>query len=309
MRRIALICMLLMLWASGQASTGMYCSAGEDWYYHMAQNCQGENRGYYQDLEALRQQGKYPCPVCVPEDVPEGIMAVERGGTVVVRIPDDWMKARQNDMKGVFGFGARDANDLQEAHALVARFLHGDAYYRFLFEFGRDGAAEAIAYAPDINYMHENLLCMNERHIGGAWYVTMRPENAPGSRMDFEMEFIEFSVSMEGSSATALYDRFWNDDCSVPIEPLSGSGPVFTGAYDDIRISIFREMETNIAVIYEYGAAGDLLESIPLYIEGGPDEIPMNGYMAGDHAVYCCVLTDAEAHALSVGADAHLLRE
>lgn len=316
-RLIPIIVLILLSGATAQASLGMYCTTADDWYYHQDQNCQGENRGYYMEQEQLERQEKFPCPVCVPEkNAPDRIMAATRGGTIVLCMPDEWMKTR-TDIMGVFGLALPDRYTGEEAEKMLAQYLHGLDYTGFRNDYHANGRAEARVFSPSIlmttdytRLTSEPFLNMHQRHIGGAWYIAFRPEKSFEDELEIYLRFFTGDIKMENDELIISMPMEWGDsDYNLKLKNIGSNSIVFSKEYEDIRISVFRERGVNIAAIYEYGADETLLEGVRLNIAGAPEEIMLSGYISGETAVFCCVLTDGEVHALEKGAEVYLRRE
>lgn len=324
---VALICAIaLAAFGAALAEGGVYASGA---YYHATPLCAGASfdRAEYARLSAqaagegnaaeaavallkeyYRQMsvdeatlwGYAPCPVCVSDETDYGEpRAVKRGGTVVLRVPDAWIDAQ--DTFDVLGTAADEA--IGENAWDAAEYLHGEAYAAFVEAAAREGRAEADVLCPSAD-LGDGALSMHARHIGGAWYLTVRPDRA-GRDAPKEAEKLALGLRLEGGAlrwdGAALVKANWGlhyeETRNCPLEPLDGS-PVFSGDYENLAVTLFRELDANILVIRETpGDAGWLDARLTLDDRLAADGL--KGYMDGDDAVYVCVLTDAEAEALS----------
>ena len=86
-----LICALaIFMLGSAQAwEDPQYISLENSIYWHANASCQGEFM-----LESDGTEGYFACPVCVQEDVEPKVTAVERGGTIILKMPDSWANSR-----------------------------------------------------------------------------------------------------------------------------------------------------------------------------------------------------------------------
>lgn len=298
-----IICVGLMLLAcTACAEEQRYISLENDLYWHVNAACGGELM-----LEADNMQEHFACPVCVPETFKKGIDAVERGGTIILRMTDEWM-ANRKDIGSVFGFSPVSSYEGEAASEMLTRYLHGDAYNAFMGSYAETGKAEGMAYEPDI-YPENAELFMNQRHIGGAWYVTMRPARVSGDSIEIYLRFFAGKIWMEDEVLQVDFSQEWGDtDYELKFSEKSGKGKTFSKDYGDFSIAVHEEMDTYIAIIYQPGGDKDLLKDVRLSIADQPDII-LNGYMNADTAVYCCVLTEGEMHLIESGADVKLWHE
>ena len=200
----ALSLLLALLLASALAEDEPQYYAGFfDYYYHAHPKCAVAGTVAPIDRDEAEAQGKYPCPVCVDDDTKyKGVEATVRGGTLVIRVPDQWMLDRPaNEMEDNFNYRYDAyADDFFAGAGLaeMARQLHGATYRDLLTEWeaydaarqADKSAAEIISLVPKPVHAREpgiaptdGGLLMHQRHIGDAWYMVYRPEKNDRKRL------------------------------------------------------------------------------------------------------------------------------
>ena len=263
------------------------------------------------DAEAM---GMLPCPVCVQEAAdPQGVRAVARGGTYVLRMTDEWMNSR-TDIGGVFGFSSPGVYSGEEMMKPLSQRLHGDAYVSFLEAIQGGGTASAPAYYPDI-YPQNHELEMCKRHIGGAWYTVLRPDEASRRRMSkkgrlkINLRFFGGeSTYADGTLTLGEGDEWGDDEYALKFEKMR-SDAVFARDYDGLTLSLFEELGATIFVLREHNADADLLVDVGLTLDGEDMGLSLDGYMDGTDAVFVGVFTAPEAARVKGGAALALARE
>ena len=258
--------------------------------------------------------GLLPCPVCVQEAAdPQGVRAVARGGTYVLRMTDEWMNSR-TDIGGVFGFSSPGVYSGEEMMKPLSQRLHGDAYVAFLEAIQNGGTASAPAYYPDI-YPQNHELEMCKRHIGGAWYTVLRPDEASRRRMSKEGRlkmYLRFfggeSVYSDGTLTLGEDGEWGDDEYELKFEKME-SDALFTRAYDGLSLSLFEELGATIFVLQEHSADADLLADVGLTLDGEDMGVSLTGYMDGTDAVFVGVFTAPEAARIRGGAALAVSRE
>ena len=304
----------------------LLCAArAEDVYYHNAddplENCYhatplcidaGGANEVVSEVDA-KAMGKLPCPVCVQEAAdPQGVRAVARGGTYVLRMTDEWMNSR-TDIGGVFGFSSPGVYSGEEMMKPLSQRLHGDAYVAFLEAIQSGGTASAPAYYPDI-YPQNHELEMCKRHIGGAWYTVLRPDEASRRRMSKEGRlkiYLRFfggeSAYADGTLTLGEGDEWGDDEYALKFEKTR-SDAVFARDYDGLTLSLFEELGATIFVLREHNADADLLVDVDLTLDGGDMGLSLTGYMDGTDAVFVGVFTASEVARVKGGAALALAR-
>lgn len=261
-------------------------------------------------LNAALMWGYAPCPVCVGDETDYGDpCAVERGGTAVLRVSDKWIQSRERfDALGTAG---DDVFEGEAATKELARILHGEAYEAFLNQIMQRGGAEAEVLCPDL-YEDDGLLVMHARHIGGAWYLTFRPGEAGRKRMKADGR-IDVEACLNGGSirwadgtlTEVSWGHHWEETLALKLGAISGK-PAFSGDFENLAVTLFREMDANILVIRESPGDGAWLGAV-LTLDDRLAADGLTGYMDGGDAVYVCVLADVEAEALKGGAFPRLI--
>lgn len=303
---LMLLAALLMLPVCAFADVqSEFWTCNEDLYYHFNRHCSG-NDGLVPISETAAQAfGKYACPVCSQrEDEGEDVQAVVRGGTIVVRFSDAWLA--QPELTGVFGWSPDSEYAGEEADALLAQYLHGDAYNRFIADYLADGSAGGRARVPAVLPTGGELI-MNERHLGSDWYIIVRPAVKFGGSWEMYWRINGVKLQMDGETLSTNFDlQTVEEHRELQLSRASGEAPVLETESDALQITVYREMDANIAVIYENAADRDFLEGAELRIPGVKQGVLLFGYMDGERGVYCCTLTDAELALLQDGAQAEI---
>ena len=259
-------------------------------------------------LEGVQEFDKFPCPICVPDDTQwqTDIAAVARDNTVIVRIADSFLE--EAELTDTFGFSPAEPQPISEASALIVEYLHGDAYNRFLQEIHTTGSASAQARKPLVlstDTQDRPILHMSARHIGSAWYAAFRAEKGFGESWYLEWCIEGYTIEAKNDQLTIeISGKTEESGATVPIANFTDPA-AFSAQFDGCRIEIYTAVESdiraNIAVITQFDADADYLQSSALCI-GDQVRIPIDGYADGANGVFCCVLTDAEYAYLVSGA-------
>ena len=302
--------MLLVLPCAALAEDVYYHKANsqQDTCYHATPLCidaDGANDVISEtDAQA---KGLLPCPICIQEAAdPQGVRAVARGGTYVLKMTDEWMNTRP-DIGGVFaGYSPGIYTGKDMAKPLSER-LHGDAYVTFLEAIQSGGIASVPAYYPGIDPQNGELQ-MCQRHIGGAWYTVLRPDEAARKAMAKKGKlkmYLRFfggeSTYADGTLTLGEGDEWGDDEYILKFDKMS-SDAVFTGEYDGLTLSLFEEIGASIFVLREHNADADLLVDVGLSLGGRDTGLSLTGYMDGTNAVYVGVFTAPEAKQVKDGA-------
>lgn len=316
-RLLIVLSALLMLLGAARAEGAYYHDALDllEICYHATPLCVDANGADDEiTLADAQAKGLLPCPICVQEAAdPQGVRAVARGGTYVLKMTDEWMNSR-TDVGGVFGFTTPGIYAGTDGLEPLSQRLHGDAYVSFVEAIQDGGTASAPAYYPGI-YPQNDELEMCQRHIGGAWYTVLRPNEAARSAMAKEGKlrmYLRFfggeSSYKDGTLTLGEGDEWGDDQYELKFEKM-GSDAVFAKDYGGFDLSIFEELGANIFVLHEHGADADLLEEVGLTLDGQDTGVSLTGYMAGADAVYVGVFTAPEAARVKGGAALALSRE
>ena len=258
------------------AADETFWTAREDPCYHLDAGCGNpEGERYPLSEAAALEFQKTPCPICVePTPEPEAgpaLRATERGGTWVFRIPAEALAAVELSPP------EPDTAD----DPLVSAFASTVS----------DLVSLRLA-VPD-----DGALFMNLRVIDGDCFLVLRPEEAYSEERPLVWRAESMSLNFFGDEAPTL-DGVSGPIASAPETDDGNRAQVFSQDYDGLDISVYRAMDTNIAVLHQSNGDAEALDAT---LQIGGLSIPMRGYLSGKQAVYCCVITDAELGALVGG--------
>ena len=313
MRKLIWLLALLMMIACAAQAEEYYCTQTDDLYYHVNANCGGLTGMTTLSAEDAKNSGKFPCPVCVPDDNKwqADIAAVARGNTIILRIADDDLA--KPELTGVFGFSFPETAPASEAASFLSEYLHGDDYNRALQEI-ESGSVDTIVRMPDILPIdadgQDALMIMNRRHIGNAWYYAIRPKDQVGDTWDMYWRINGLKLEMRDDEILLTFEQQTPESTrSLSVSPFSDSA-AFSRLYDGCKVEVFADAGAdvcaNVAVITQFDADPDYMENSTLCI-GDQVRVPVNGYMSGADGIFCCILTDAEYACLKNGAKAAVL--
>ncbi|MDO4371657.1 MAG: hypothetical protein Q4D43_10055, partial [Clostridia bacterium] len=313
MHKLIWILALLMMLACAAQAEEYYCTQTDDLYYHVNASCGGLTGMTTLSAEDAKNSGKFPCPVCVPDDNKwqADIAAVARGNTIILRIADSDLA--KPELTGVFGFSFPETVPVSEAASFLSEYLHGDDYNRALQEI-ESGSVDAIVRMPDILPIdadgQDALMIMNRRHIGNAWYYAIRPKDQVGDTWDMYWRINGLKLEMRDDEILLTFEQQTPESTrSLSVSPFSDSA-AFSRLYDGCKVEVFADAGAdvcaNVAVITQFDADPDYMENSTLCI-GDQVRVPVNGYMSGADGIFCCILTDAEYACLKNGAKAAVL--
>ena len=313
MRKLIWLLALLMMIACAAQAEEYYCTQTDDLYYHVNASCGDLTDMNSLSAEDAKNSGKFPCPVCVPDDNKwqADIAAVARGNTIILRIADDDLA--KPELTGVFGFSFPETAPASEAASFLSEYLHGDDYNRALQEI-ESGSVDAIVRMPDILPIdadgQDALMIMNRRHIGNAWYYAIRPKDQVGDTWDMYWRINGLKLEMRDDEILLTFEQQTPESTrSLSVSPFSDSA-AFSRLYDGCKVEVFADAGAdvcaNVAVITQFDADPDYMENSTLCI-GDQVRVPVNGYMSGADGIFCCILTDAEYACLKNGAKAAVL--
>lgn len=348
-RFAALICALTLSAVALAEESSQYYAGFFDYYYHACPGCALAGTVAPTDRQEFLEQGKYPCPACVDDAADyQGVEAVVRGGTLVIRVPDQWMKNRPaGETADNFEYRYDEYSDdfFDEAGlAEMARQLHGADYRKLLAALDaydaacREGSSAARSLMPEPAMAREpgiapgaGGLMMCRRHIGAAWYLVYRPEEASRKRLaqkgslDIDLYFTVNTLRAEryedidnpgrqGFALSVFPGGLWENKAFALAPEKSGNRIDYqdSQAYQSdgdfldnalsLDIALYRDMDANICVLHRVPAETAPLAGASLLIDGVDHGIRMAGYDDDNTGIFCCVLTDAEANALKNGA-------
>ena len=313
MRKLIWILALLLMLACAAQAEEYYCTQTDDLYYHVNASCGDLTDMNSLSAEDAKNSGKFPCPVCVPDDNKwqADIAAVARGNTIILRIADDDLA--KPELTGVFGFSFPETAPASEAASFLSEYLHGDDYNRALQEI-ESGSVDTIVRMPDILPIdadgQDALMIMNRRHIGNAWYYAIRPKDQVGDTWDMYWRINGLKLEMRDDEILLTFEQQTPESTrSLSVSPFSDSA-AFSRLYDGCKVEVFADAGAdvcaNVAVITQFDADPDYMENSTLCI-GDQVRVPVNGYMSGADGIFCCILTDAEYACLKNGAKAAVL--
>ena len=296
MRRAALALILLVIlsacYEAGAEEAAWYKEPVSP-YCHRSPDC-----AWARDSEPVSRESVdpfYACPVC-GDDFAEydGVEVVERGGTVMLRIPESWMEAQIDD-------GSATPCDAPEAllHASegqdmdLARLLHGERYRKCLALSVGGSTLQTRACVPEC--ASEDALVMSLRHLGKAWYMAVRPGKSlyKGGmlRLPVNLYWLDLEVRRWPAGFTVEPGRDdslrWSGE--IAVRPSKSSGNVvFRYDFDDVKVTALLDGSLCTAVFRtEAGQTERWLKYLG-------DVTPLRGYGDGGEDVFCCALTGAE---------------
>ena len=299
---LLLLCVITLLLLSAQGET---YSAPGDVYYHQHTACAlGNGLAVVDSTDEL-----FPCLICADDHVvheePEAFIL---GDTVIIRMPDKWMRERP-DIGTVFASWDKDVYSGNEADELVSEMLHGAEYRVFL----DSDDAVAYVYSPGIFGYNDPY---NQRHIGDSWYVTMYlPENAreiafyeddPYRDQDTWHGYLRFfGGRMWKRDGLVMYyhPAEWGDrDYSITLKGLDDT-PVYEAELNGYAYSLYACEEVFLCVVSDIPEAmravisDDMDYDLTLLIDGMPVCADIEAY----DGKYCFTLTAGEAYRLQNG--------
>ena len=313
MRKLIWLLALLMMLACAAQAEEYYCTQEDDLYYHVNAGCGGLTGMTAVSAEDAKNSGKFPCPVCVPDDTQwqTDIAAVARGNTIILRFADSDLA--KPELTGVFGFSFPETAPVSEAASFLSEYLHGDDYNRALQEI-ESGSVDTIVRMPDVLPIDADgqdvLMIMNRRHIGNAWYYVIRPKDPVGDTWNMYWRINGLKLETSGDEIQLTFEQQTLEDTRSLSTPQFSDPAAFSRLYDGCKVEVFTDAGTdvcsNVAVITQFDADPDYMENSMLCI-GDQVRIPVSGYMSGTDGIFCCILTDAEYACLANGAKAAIL--
>ena len=297
-----LLCVIALSLLSAKGET--YSAPGDVYYHQHAACALGNGLEVVQSTEEL-----FPCPICADDHaVHEEPEAFILGDTVIIRMPDQWMRERP-DIGLVFASWDKNVYSGNEAASFVSEMLHGADYRAFL----ESDDAVAYAYSPGIFGYNDPY---NQRHIGDSWYVTMYlPENArenafykddPYRDQDTWHGYLRFfGGRMWKHDGLVMYyePAEWGDrNYSTALKELDDT-PVYEAERDGYAYSLYACEEVFLCVVSDIPEAmrtvitDDMDYDLTLLIDGMPVCADNKAY-DGKH---CFTLTSGEAYRLQNG--------
>ena len=311
MRKLIWILAFLLILACAAQAEEYYCTQTDDLYYHVNANCGGLAGMTPLSAEDAKTSGKFPCPVCVPDDTQwqADIAAVARGNTIIVRFADSDLE--KPELTGVFGFSSPETAPVSEAVSFLSEYLHGEAYNRVLQEI-ESGSVDTIVRTPAVLPIdgvgsRDTLVIMNRRHIGNAWYYAIRPRTLFVDTWDMYWRINGLRLVTSGDKIHLTFEQQTLESARTLSVSSFSEPSAFSRLYDGCKVEVFADagadVRANVAVITQFDADSDYMENSTLCI-GDQARISVNGYMSGTDGIFCCILTDAEYAYLKNGANA-----
>ena len=310
MRKFLWILLAAMVFCGAACAEEPGWAFEDEMFYHKLAYCGGEfNR------ENVSAEGRYPCAVCATDAkmYDDGLCAVERGGTVVVRITDEFMNSDW-ETEGFFGFWSEELSGF-DAYRHMCREYNGEellaAAAQFLSADVLEGQARTIGLHTEYSKKRKVYAGfeMSYRHIDGCQYWCLHPTGSSKLKgEDINWSITIHDIKLGGGKYWYSCEEVAEGLPEITIDKGNGGEEMYYGVRDGLSVRILKEMDAYICVIRESGADETLLEEVELHIEGSYAPILLNGYVDGSEGVYVCVLSEDEYQLISSGADVELCR-
>lgn len=224
--------------------------------------------------------------------------AIIRGNTAVVAIPHEWLNDycsriyKPNERLVSFQSYAYYAEE-----SWLKENLDADEYLSFMADYTSDGNAYYLDLDMDVfcdaEFSSTNRFKMSKRYLNDTWYLVFRQED-----MNFNLACEYAATQIFGSNKIELIEQAADTlpESEIYRRQFNGN-PVYEIGVGNLKISIFQELGTNIAVVTERAPDKNRISKVGLHI-GKFEAIEVSGYMDGDSAIYCCVLSDEEVEQL-----------
>lgn len=224
--------------------------------------------------------------------------AVVRGNTAVVAIPHEWLSDycskiyKPNERFDSFQSHAyyveeswlRENLDVEEYSAFMADYiLDNDAYYLDL----------DIDVHSNAEFDRSDRFSMSKRYIDGVWYLVFRQNNM---NLDSACNYSATQVFGKNKIEVIEQAAYGIPKSEIYIKQFIGEA-IYEIDIGSLKISVFQDLGTNIAVISELDADKNRISEVDFQI-GDLESIQVSGYMDGNSAIYCCVLSDKEVEQL-----------
>lgn len=232
----------------------------------------------------------------------EGVEALVRGETALVRIPCEWLQTyaavEYPPEARSHGFDSRrftvddswlreNLSDAQYAAFMQHYLQNGSACELFIRDVGLIVDSTQPAY---------DRLLMNKRLLNGCWYLVFHQEP-----LNFDCACVYYPTTLFADGKTGRIEAIEHADAEIPEAQISvhrydaGAGRSIRRA--GLNFEIFQGLNTNIVVMSVPFSKDTFMETAVLQI-GESLSIELTGYQAGARAAYCCVLNDSELNAL-----------
>lgn len=228
----------------------------------------------------------------------EDVESAIRGKTLIIRMPDAWIQEKIQDAAPHVGWWDDDGQNWSWKSPASEWMLS-------LFIMNGSAPVEGSAILPA--YMYGGEMEMSLNRIGESWYAVLRLEEASDSKdIQYELCNVDYGISDMGV-LTAKEESCVTVEMALNPQDMSAMQPDFTARYDNIKISLFPALGATVAVIVEENADKDLLQEVQMLVDYSCGPL-LNGYMDGEDAVYCCMVSDETAQDIRSGAQVKFLR-
>ena len=255
--------------------------------------CPYMNNGGAKTISAKTSSGKKP-------------QAVSRGGTIVIRIPWEWINGCEMD--GTWWGDLSQAENETLEEVLMTIVPPTEAANKLL-----GGNDDYTIRTFGFNGVDSKAMRMSSRPLDDAWYCVVRPEKKVSGSFKMHHTVMEYSLSIRDNQLSGSLEREKADQTpiDVSVTPMDGIKAAWKKNYDGFGMVLYEVEGVYIAVITEKNAKKADIEATQLYIPvNGYDysqvRIDLDGYMDGKNGIYCCVLSEGEFLELKDGAKVRL---
>ena len=313
MRKCCVLLVVLLLIAIPATAQNQYWAFDDEAFYHAVENCGGQQGRRSVGADILS-----PCPVCVgvAKEYADGMQAVERGGTVVLRVTDEFMAQAGYEPQDIFAAPAWQQFDGMQAYAALSEYMSGDALQEMALALSGSDPVQRTALVPDIYGRYSEKLKRNrvrtlsKRHIDGCWYQCVHPTfdgNLTSDDLQWRIQNVQLSA--QNGVLTGEWAQEVTDLPQIRPTTDSAEEQLYYSERNGLSVRVMREMDAYICVVREYWADADLLEDVQLCIDGCYAPITVSGYMDGEDGVYVVVLSEGEYRLVADGAAVTLQRQ
>lgn len=283
-----------------------------DYYYHAAKNCRlarysGTLKQVGSDALAEDYGRLCPCPVCCGYEDPKAdadavIEAYERGGTLVIRIPDARIRGQM--------FGASEPARVPDALLRenenqlddIARLLHGQDYCRWLKNAVPGTEQKVEAGIPDLDADKTDALLMARCHIGTDWVLVVRPNEAISEEFTLPVVFYRADLRVATYDAGSTLHQGdgstrWAGELTLAVKKSGGEIAFRDEAnWTDLQTYVVRDGGVNVAVFRRREIEAGGMSSRFAYC---CQQTWLAGYRDREDVVYICPLSGGEVAALN----------
>ena len=232
--------------------------------------------------------------------------AVSRGGTIVIRIPWEWINGCE--MGGTWWGGIYQGENETMEEVLMDIVPPSEVASKIL-----GGNSDYTIRTFGFNSYDSKALQMSNRPLDDAWYCVVRPEKKFSDSFKMYHTVMEYNLSIHDNQVSGSLERekVDQDPMDVAVSSMNGIKPAWEKNYDGFGMVLYEVQGVYIAVITEKNAKKDDVAYTQLYIRANGYDfsnfcVDLVGYMDGKNGVYCCVLSEGEFAELKDGADVRL---